>query len=132
MVKTKRLSVTESLRSEADQIADSAIKGIFEKKGHDPVILDLRNLKNTMADLFIICHGDSDTQVEAIAESVIDQIKEDLGENPVFKEGFENAEWILLDYINVIVHIFRKEQRDYYGIEQFWADAEFSYPTDAA
>jgi ribosome-associated protein len=123
MTKTKGLRKQEALISEAEQLTDSVIKGIQEKKGHDIMVLDLRAMGNAVADFFIICHGDSATQVAALARSVEEEVYKSTGEDPVFKEGFENAEWILLDYISVVVHIFRKEQRDFYGVERFWADA---------
>jgi ribosome-associated protein len=81
-------------------------------------------LKTSFTDMFVVCHGDSTTQVEALARSVEEFIYKETGEDPVYKEGTENAQWILLDYINVIVHVFNKEFRDYYGIERLWADAQ--------
>ncbi len=86
--------------------------------------MNLNATGSKLADYFVICHGDSHTQVSALANSVEEMVFKMNGENPVFKEGHTNAEWILLDYINVVVHIFQKEQRDFYGIERFWADAE--------
>jgi ribosome-associated protein len=100
------------------------IQGIQEKKGKDIVCLDLKNIENAVCSYFIVCHGDSNTQVNAIADSIYDVVKKASGEFPWHKEGFQNAEWILLDYSNVVVHIFQKEIRDYYNLEKLWADAK--------
>jgi ribosome-associated protein len=95
-----------------------------EKKAKEIVSLDLRNLKNSVADFFIVCHADSKTHTDAIARSVEDYVNKKIGEDPFHKEGMSTSEWILLDYLSVVVHIFQKEKRDYYGIERLWADAE--------
>jgi ribosome-associated protein len=125
MVKSKGLAAAEPLKPESDVLADLIVKGIQEKKGHEIVVMDLREINSSIADLFVVCHGDSDMQVNAIAHSIIDEVESVRNELPTYREGFENNEWVLLDYINVVVHIFRKEQRKFYGIEQFWADAKF-------
>jgi ribosome-associated protein len=122
MAKARRITKIQP-QNESELICTSAVTGILEKKGHDPVILDLRSLPNSVADFFIVCHGDSGTQVDAIARSVEEEIENAIGERPVFREGIQNAEWILLDYFTVVVHIFLREKRDFYGIERFWADA---------
>lgn len=109
---------------DAATLAEIVVKGIQEKKGKDIICLNLRGLNNTVTDYFIICHGDSNTQVEAIANSVDYEVKKTTGENPWHKEGFQNAEWILVDYVNVVVHIFQKESRQFYNLEKLWADAE--------
>ncbi len=113
-------------------LVDAIIKGIQEVKGKEIVHLDLRDVGNTVCDHFIICHGDSDTQVEAIASSVDRFGREQAGEKPWHSEGFSNAEWILLDYVDVVVHIFHREKRGYYAIEDLWADAiRQNYPNVA-
>ncbi len=109
---------------ESSQLADVVVKGIQEKKGHDIVCMDLREIHNAVCDFFIICHGDSNTQVEAIADSVIEETLKALREKPWHKEGFENAEWILLDYVDVVVHVFHKDAREFYSLENLWADAK--------
>jgi ribosome-associated protein len=119
MGKTKKLN-------DVGMLAKLAVEGIKEKKGHDIVTLDLRNVKNSVTDYFIICHAESTTQVGAIARSVEEEIYKATGEDPWHKEGFQNAEWILLDYVNVVVHIFQKEKREFYSVESLWADAEIS------
>lgn len=124
MGKTKKLSAAKNQVNASELLAEAIIKGLQEKKGHDIVVMDLRPTGSSVADIFVVCHGDSGTQVDALARSVEEEVGKQIGENPVYREGFENSEWILLDYISVVVHIFRHEQRDFYGIERFWADAE--------
>lgn len=106
------------------KITELIIDGIKEKKGNNIVKIDLRTLKNTVCDYFIICHGDSSIQVEAIADSIQEQVFKKIKEKPWHKEGFENSEWILLDYSNIVVHIFQKEKRNFYAIEDLWGDAK--------
>jgi ribosome-associated protein len=124
MVQSKGLASSRPLKIGTDELIEQVINGIREKKGNDIVLIDLRSINSSLADLFVVCHGDSDVHVKAIAGSVIDEVEKHTGESPVYKEGFVNADWVLLDYINVVVHIFRKEQREFYGIEEFWADAD--------
>lgn len=116
--------MVKSSQSGSDELVDQIIKGIQDVKGHDILSVDLRNIPNSVSDFFVICHGTSDTQVEAIARSVQDTVEKELGEVPVHKEGTDNAEWILLDYFNAVVHIFRPETREYYNLEKLWADAD--------
>ena len=106
---------------------DAAVRGIIEKKGQEIVCLDLRNVKTSVADYFIICHAESGTQVRAIAESVEEEIHKTFREDPWQKEGLENSEWIILDYVSVVVHVFKREKRYFYGIEELWGDAEVVY-----
>lgn len=110
--------------NDAELLRDLVIEGMQEKKAKEIVSIDLRNLKNSVADFFIICHADSKTHTDAIARSVEEFVFKKQKENPLHKEGQGNSEWLLLDYLNVVVHIFQKEKRDYYGIERLWADAE--------
>jgi ribosome-associated protein len=100
------------------------IEGILEKKGHELVDLDLTAIQNSICDNFIICHGTSGRQVEAIAESIEKTVKEKTGEKPWHKEGYQNSEWILLDYIDVVVHVFNEQTRKFYNLEGLWADAK--------
>ena len=100
----------------------SVTKGIFEKKGHDVLKIDLRNLENRIADYFVICHGSSTTQVDSICDSVEDTVKKIAGERPLHIEGLDNCFWVLLDYGNVVVHIFLEEYRNFYSLESLWAD----------
>jgi ribosome-associated protein len=102
------------------------VKGIQEKKGSDIVIINLKDIGNAISDYFVICTGASDTQVDAISESVEKEVLESANEKPWHREGFQNKEWILLDYINVVVHIFKSDVRSFYGLEELWGDAAIS------
>lgn len=106
------------------QLAEAVIRGMQEVKGHNIKSIDLRKIPNSVSDYFVICHGTSNTQVEAISRKVEDTVSEELAERPMHREGGDNAEWILLDYFNVVVHIFREEARNFYNLEGLWADAE--------
>ncbi len=105
-------------------LLEAVIAGIREKKGKDPVVLDFRNFSGAICDAFVICHGNSRPHTEALAKSVDETVKKNTGQNPWHQEGFENAEWILIDYGDVVVHIFQEEQRKFFKLEQLWADAE--------
>jgi len=107
----------------SENLSKYIVKGIQEKKGTNIVILDLKGIGNAIADYFIICTGTSDTQVDAIAESVDKEVVEAAAEKPWHREGFQNKEWILLDYVNVVVHIFKSDVRSFYGLEELWGDA---------
>ena len=115
----KKKQVTES-----EILADVVIKGIQKKKGNDIVSLNLTKLPNAVSNFFIVCHGNSKTQVEAIAESVEEEARKTLQIHPWQKEGKENAEWILIDFADVVVHIFQEETRMFYKLEDLWADAK--------
>jgi ribosome-associated protein len=116
--------VKNKVALESTSISEIAVLGIQEKKGNDIVRLDLRNIHSSVADYFIVCHADSTTQVKAIAHSVEEEIFKALKIDPRRKEGQQYGEWILLDYIDVIVHIFKTDKREFYGIEELWGDAE--------
>ncbi|MBR8534725.1 ribosome silencing factor [Carboxylicivirga sediminis] len=108
----------------AKQLADAIVEGIQDKKGTNIAILDLSKLDNTICQYFVICDGESTTQVDAIADGIEDYVRKHLGDKPNHVEGRENALWILLDYFDVVVHVFHKEQRGYYNLEALWADAK--------
>jgi ribosome-associated protein len=114
----------KKVKSASEMLASIVEEGIFEKLGEDVVQIDLRKIKNAVADFFIVCHGKSRAQVEAIADSVQMEVKKAVGINVWKKEGFENAEWILLDYVDVVVHIFQEGNRRFYKLEELWADAD--------
>ena len=103
---------------------DSIIKGILEKKGHEVVCIDLSQVENAICDCFVICHGDSNTQVSAIAESVEKETAEQLNLRPLSVEGTGNAEWVLLDYGQTVVHVFQKPFRKRYQLEELWGDGK--------
>jgi ribosome-associated protein len=116
--------VKSKVINESTYISELAIHGMQEKKGNDLVRLDLRNVNSSVADYFVICHADSATQVKAIAHSVEEEIYKAIQQDPWRKEGLEYGEWILLDYIDVVIHIFRTDKREFYGVEDLWGDAE--------
>ncbi len=107
---------------EKEPLIDHIIEGIKEKKGKEIVSINLSALDSAVCRYFIICHGDSNTQVSAIAQWVEKSLEENLNERVWKKQGFENAQWILLDYVDIVVHIFQKEFRDFYNLEELWAD----------
>jgi ribosome-associated protein len=107
-------------------LIEAVVLAMSDKKARNPVILDFAGMKGTVCDAFVICHGNSRTQVEAIADHVIGEVKKQTGQNPWHKEGYENAEWILIDYSDVVIHIFQEERRSFYNIEQLWADAHIT------
>jgi ribosome-associated protein len=108
----------------SNTLIDAIIEGVRRKKGEGIINLDLRNLESTECDNFIICHGNSNTQVEAIARSVEETVEELTGNNVWHTDGYRNAQWILLDYADIMVHIFQKEQRSRFDFETLWADAK--------
>ena len=105
------------------QLVDTIIKGIQDKKGQRISVIDLRNIDGAIAQYFVICQGGSPTQVEAIAESVGDTMRKDLGEKPTNVVGLGLSQWVAMDYVDVLVHIFLPETRAYYDIENLWQDA---------
>ena len=107
----------------AEVLLGSVVKGIFEKKGQNVLKIDLRRLDNRIADYFVICHAPSGTQVSAICDSVDDTVRKEASEKPLHIEGLENCFWVLIDYGNVIVHIFQEEYRSFYSLESLWADS---------
>jgi ribosome-associated protein len=106
------------------------LKGIFEKKGQDVLKIDLRKLENRITDFFIICHGSSANQVDSLCDSVEDTVIKKAGEKPLHVEGLENCFWVLLDYGDVVVHIFLEEYRHFYSLESLWADASMEAMKD--
>lgn len=108
-----------------NEFIDKIVHCIFDKKGQDVLSIDMQKVGGSIADYFIICHADNDKQVDAIAHSIIDNIKSEIRITPWHKEGFQNSEWILIDYANVIVHVFLKDQREFYNLEDLWADGDF-------
>ncbi len=123
MAKTARSAKAVKTKAK-DSLSDAIIRGLQEKKAKNIVVLNLKGISGAVADMFIVCHGDSSTQVEGLARSVDETVEKEIGESPAHVEGRQVAQWILLDYINVVVHIFQSDYRDYYGIERLWADAE--------
>jgi ribosome-associated protein len=112
--------------SNADQLITTILSGIEDVKGKEINILDLRELENTVCDYFIVCEGTSNTQVNAIVNSIQKKVSKELKDKPWHIEGENNAEWILMDYVNVVVHVFQKHIREYYDIESLWGDAKIT------
>ena len=110
--------------SNADQLIAVILDGIEDVKGQNTNILDLRELENTVCDYFIICEGTSNTQVNAIVSSIQKKVSKEIKDKPWHIEGSNNAEWVLMDYVNVVVHVFQKHIREYYDIESLWGDAK--------
>ena len=110
----------------SETLSDVIVKGMQEKKASDIVVMDLRKIKNAVADFFVICSGNSDKQLDAISDSIDAEVYKKFQENPWHTEGKNNKEWMLLDYINVVAHVFRKDRRDYYALERLWGDADIT------
>mgnify|MGYP000406503745 FL=1 len=109
-----------------DELISVIIKGIDDVKGDDIQLLDLRELENTVCDYFIICSGNSNTQVNAITGSIQKLVSKELKDKPWHIEGQNNSEWILMDYYEVIVHVFLKDKRAFFKLEELWGDAKFT------
>ncbi len=105
------------------KLSEVVAYGMLEKKAEDVVVMDLRKVKNAVADFFVIGSGNSDTQLDAIAESVEKEVKERLDERPWHREGTQQKEWVLLDYVTVVAHIFLRERREFFALEVLWGDA---------
>lgn len=120
------------VRQDSDTLADVAVRGLQDRKGMDIVVLNLKELKNAVADYFIICSASSDTQLDALARSVEEEVEKVMGQAPWQSEGRTNREWILLDYVDVVVHVFLRDRRQFYGLEELWGDAEITHVEDTA
>lgn len=115
------------VRQDSDTLADVVVRGMQDKKASDIVVLNLKELKNAVADYFIICSANSDTQIDAIARSVEEEVEKVTGDYPWQTEGRTNREWVLLDYVDVVVHVFLRDRRKFYALEELWGDARISY-----
>jgi ribosome-associated protein len=113
-------------KASADELIALILQGIEDVKGHDIMLLDLRDIDNTVCDYFIICNGTSNTQVNAIVGSIQKTVSKAIKDKPWHVEGENNAEWVLMDYVNVVVHVFQKHIREFYDIEGLWGDAKFT------
>ena len=125
------MRINKSNEFTAEQIRDFVVRGMQEKKGQDIVVMDLRNVKNAICDFFVLCSGTSDTQIDAISTSVEEEVYKLSKQDPWHKEGKLNREWILLDYVDVVAHVFKKDRRAFYDLEQLWGDAEIHLIDDA-
>jgi len=108
----------------AKELNKYIVKGIQEKKGTEIVLINLKETGSSIADFFILCTGNSETQLSAILDSVENEVKKGTGQTPWHREGIQNKDWILLDYIDVVVHIFKKDVRSFYSLETLWGDAD--------
>jgi len=113
-------------KASADELITLILDGIEEVKGLEINVLDLREIENTVCDYFIICNGTSNTHVNAIVNSIQKTVSKALKDKPWHVEGSENAEWVLLDYVNIVVHVFQKHIREFYDVEGLWGDAKFT------
>lgn len=111
-------------QASVDELINVILEGIEEVKGNNINILDLRKIENTVCDYFIICNGTSNTHVNAIVGSIQKTVSKSIKDKPWHVEGSENSEWILMDYVNVVVHVFQKHIREFYDIEGLWGDAK--------
>ncbi len=111
----------------SEYLVSGIIDSINKNKGKEVVSIDLRKIEQSICDFFIICHGTSSTHITSIAQNIKKEITKELKEKPWHIEGEDNKEWILLDYFNVVVHIFNKDKRDFYNLENLWADAKIDY-----
>jgi ribosome-associated protein len=124
MAKTQLRANSKKVKLQYDILTTLAIHGIQEKKGEELVYIDFKDIQNAVADCFLICHAESGVQIAAIAQSVEETIYKSTGEDPYHKEGLENSEWVILDYFNLVIHIFQKQKRNFYGLERLWGDAQ--------
>lgn len=116
-----------STEKETSSLLDAIVEGMKERKAKNITILDLQGIENRVADYFVISDADSNTHVNSIADSVEDTVEKMTKEKPFHSEGKQNGEWILIDYINIVAHVFLRETRDYYNIEGLWGDAEITH-----
>ncbi len=123
MAKKTKASVKKTTAEKDNQLLNAIVEAISDKKGEDIVALDLRNIHDAASDYFVVCHATVGIQIRAIAEHVINEVKEKLNISPYHKEGFENLEWVLIDYVDIVLHVFIKPRREYYSLEELWDDA---------
>ncbi len=120
----KKAKITKQTTVKNSSLPEAIIKGIQELKGQNIVWLDLSHIPTAVCQQFIICEGTATTQVNAIADSIKEVVKKETKEIPFHSEGYENSQWILIDFVTVVVHIFLPEVREYYNLEDLWADAK--------
>ena len=113
-------------KSSTNELIALIIQGVDEVKGQNVNLLDLREIENTVCDYFIVCNGTSNTHVNAIVGSIQKTVSKAIQDKPWHVEGEDNAEWVLMDYVNVVVHVFQKQVREFYDIEGLWGDAKFT------
>ncbi|HEY6159670.1 MAG TPA: ribosome silencing factor [Bacteroidia bacterium] len=122
--KTQAKKTVKKKKNESTVLAEAVIEGLQEKKGREIAWLNLQKIEGAVCDHFIICEAGSTTQIEALSRSVEETVQKRTGQKPWHSEGKQNAQWILIDYVSVVVHIFQSEMRQFYNLEGLWADAE--------
>ncbi|WP_107038770.1 ribosome silencing factor [Brumimicrobium mesophilum] len=108
----------------AEKLCEVIVEGMQDNKAEDIVVIDLREVESAVTDFFVIASGESTTQVDGIANAVVRSTRKTLKEKPWHQEGKNSAQWVLLDYVNVVAHVFHKDVRDYYELEDLWADGK--------
>ena len=116
--------MAESNTSSVEQKRELIMEAIREKKGHQIVSIDLTEVENSICECFIICHGESNTQVSAIVDSIEKKLKEESGIRAHHVEGLKNSQWVLMDFFDILVHVFQEEYRSFYRLEELWADGK--------
>ncbi|HBQ58271.1 MAG TPA: ribosome silencing factor [Balneolaceae bacterium] len=114
---------------DSKQMVEVISEALLSRKGKEITVLDVSEL-TTLTDYFVVCHGTSDVQIKALADAVEDDMREQTGEKAWKKEGMQGRSWVILDFVNIVVHIMSKEKRDFYGIERMWNDAKITYIED--
>ena len=115
----------------SDTLSSLAVKGMQENKGLEVTLVNLKGISNSVSDYFVVCSGNSDTHVSSLADSVEEEIKKATGDFPNSREGKNNGQWVLLDYVDVVVHVFQKSAREFYSLEKLWGDAKITKFGDA-
>jgi len=119
--------VTEKKQVDSEKLSKIIVDGMLEKKATDVLVMDLRSINGAFTDFFILCNGNSETQIDAISESVEESVEKSANQKVWHKEGQKNREWILLDFVDVVANVFKKETRAFYNLEQLWGDAKLNY-----
>lgn len=128
--RTTKRPKKDSTKEQTIGLLDAVVEGMKDKKAKNITIINLIGLEHRVADYFVICDADSNTHVNAIADSVEESVIKNTKERPYHSEGKQNGEWILIDYVNIVAHIFMRETREFYNIEGLWADGEITHIAD--
>jgi ribosome-associated protein len=114
---------------DSQSLVETITESLLSKKGKDITIMDVSEL-TTLTDFFVVCHGTSDVQIKALADAVVEDVQEQLGEKAWKKEGLTGRSWVIIDYVNIVVHVMSKEKRDFYALERMWNDAKITHIKD--
>jgi len=120
----------KTVKDDTEKLLEEIIEAMQDKKAKDIVSINLSKLENSITKYFVICNGTSNTQVDGIYDNVIEKVNENMNIKPSHKEGYENSEWILIDYFDIVVHIFIDDIRKFYKLEELWADGVFKKYND--